>query len=497
MAALPDPGRSRAVLIGASSYRHFEDLPTVHNNLAGFRDVLINPALGGLSADNCTVVEEPSSSLDIYRVLRMAAAAAEDMLLVYFSGHGRTGDRNELYLCLPDTDPDILSFTALAYNDLRKAVADGCATKKVVILDCCFSGRALADLAGGEETVVGQVGIEGSYILTATPANAVALAPPGARHTAFTGALLDVLRAGIPGGRELLTFAEIYPRLKYTLTSRQLPQPRQRGSDTITDLALTRNPAYIRPGHQPSTRSPAGGAITPAPLPEALAASLDNPYPAVRIGAVSILGEWLNGDDPARALTAEQRLRQIADTDIPAVATAARAYLPGHEHAVEEADRQAWVGAERQTREGAKHRASTVIRTWARQRGFKVSDDEPILAYIVEEYEAAQGGYAFAIRTWARQQGVEVSDDGPIPANIVRQYQKSAQEHFEAIRAWARQRGYKVSDAEPVPADIVQDYEAAGPSEIRIRKWARQRGYKLSDAEPVPADIVQNYEAAH
>ena len=106
MTALPDPDRSRAVLIGTSTYSHLEDLPAVHNNLTGFRDVLIDPALGGLPADKCTIVDEPASDRDVYRALRNDATAAEDTLLVYFAGHGRTGTRNELYLCLPDTNPD-------------------------------------------------------------------------------------------------------------------------------------------------------------------------------------------------------------------------------------------------------------------------------------------------------------------------------------------------------------------------------------------------------
>jgi Caspase domain len=264
------------------------------------------------------------SGLAAYLALREAAEAAADTLLVYFAGHGRTGGNNELYLCLPETSPGELSFTALPYNQLREAVADSPATRKVVILDCCFSGRALADLAGGEETIAGQAGIEGAYILTATAANAVALAPPGERYTAFTGALLDLLSTGIPGGHELLTFAEIYPRLRYALTSRQLPQPRQRGTDTIAGLALTRNPA-----HQSPVLSPA--AATNTLLPEAFAASLDSPYPAVRIGAVMDLGQWLTSDDQARALTAKQKLRQIADTDIPPVAAAARVWLTSPE----------------------------------------------------------------------------------------------------------------------------------------------------------------------
>src|SRR5690349_13355329 len=110
MAALPDPGRSRAVLIGTSTYHHLGNLPAVHNNLAGFRDVLIDPALGRLPADKCTVLEEPPSGLDVYRLLRKDATAAEDMLLVYFAGHGLIGNRNELYLCLPNTNPYELPF---------------------------------------------------------------------------------------------------------------------------------------------------------------------------------------------------------------------------------------------------------------------------------------------------------------------------------------------------------------------------------------------------
>ena len=69
-------------------------------------------------------------------------------------------------------------------------------------------------------------------------------------------------------------------------------------------------------------QSPAGIAVAPASLPEALAASLDSRHPAVRIGAVHTLGKWLSGTDVARALSAEQKLRQIADADVPAVATA-------------------------------------------------------------------------------------------------------------------------------------------------------------------------------
>ncbi len=82
MAVLPDPGRSHAVLIGASTYSHLPGLPAVRNNLTGLREVLLNPALGGLPAGKCTILEEPPSGRDLYQALREQATATDDTLLV-------------------------------------------------------------------------------------------------------------------------------------------------------------------------------------------------------------------------------------------------------------------------------------------------------------------------------------------------------------------------------------------------------------------------------
>jgi len=65
--------------------------------------------------------------------------------------------------------------------------------------------------------------------------------------------------------------------------------------------------------------------ITPKPLPESLRAGLDSPHPRIRIGAVTELGDWLASGDPARMATARLHLEEVADSDIPHVAHAARA----------------------------------------------------------------------------------------------------------------------------------------------------------------------------
>jgi uncharacterized caspase-like protein len=245
---LPDAARSRAVLVGCSRYQHLEALPAVTNNLAALRGVLTDPALGGFTRDSCTVLAEPTATRDVFETLRRAAQQTEDTLLVYFCGHGLLGERNELHLALADAERDFLPFTALAYDWVRAALAETRARNRIVILDCCFAGRAISDMASAADGIIEQTSIEGTYILAAAPADKSALAPEGATYTAFTGVLVELLRAGIPDGPELLTLDALFPWLRSTLASRRLPQPRRSGTDTVTGLALTRNPAHHPPG---------------------------------------------------------------------------------------------------------------------------------------------------------------------------------------------------------------------------------------------------------
>ena len=53
--------------------------------------------------------------------------------------------RHELYLALPDSEWIEPEFNSLEYDKLRSAVLDSPAATKVIILDCCFSGRVVTD----------------------------------------------------------------------------------------------------------------------------------------------------------------------------------------------------------------------------------------------------------------------------------------------------------------------------------------------------------------
>ncbi|MDX6389270.1 MAG: hypothetical protein QOJ73_333 [Streptosporangiaceae bacterium] len=240
------PDQSWAVIIGTASYicSDLPGLPSVANNLTAFRDVLTDPQLGGLHPDHCAVIPDPSALPALGVELARVARLAEDTLIVYYAGHGLLDDHGALFLALQETDPDHVVYTALPLAWIKQAVSDSPARSRILILDCCFSGRAIEAMASPSALVSGQIEIAGAYTLTSAPANEPARAPAGARYTAFTAELLNILRNGLENGTEGLSLGDVYLELKRAHLARGLPPPQQRNTATVDRLGIVRNMAY-------------------------------------------------------------------------------------------------------------------------------------------------------------------------------------------------------------------------------------------------------------
>lgn len=246
---LPDPERSRVVLMGTSEY-HDEAIPDLPAAEASLRDLYIllsDPTFGIVPEQNCISLLNEGDIRLLGRRLRSAILEAEDLLLVYFAGHGLIGGkRHELYLGLPDSEWNHPEFSSLEFEKLRSAVLNSRATTKVIILDCCFSGRVVSDtMADPIASVVGQLEVDGTYVLTSAQRDQVALVLPGEEHTAFTGRLMKLLQEGIPEGPQLLSIEDIYRHLLAVMQAQGLPQPQKRGTRTADLIALARNRAVV------------------------------------------------------------------------------------------------------------------------------------------------------------------------------------------------------------------------------------------------------------
>ncbi|MEV7076606.1 caspase family protein [Streptomyces sp. NPDC093990] len=244
MSVLPDPGATRAVLVGTSRYKHLEPLPAVANNLQALADLLVGPLSLHLPARHVTVVEDPDDAATVVGAVRQAAAEATDTLVFYFAGHGLVDAQDQLCLALPRTEFGRIE-TGLTYDWVRQVLLqDSRAERHVVILDCCYSGRALGRMSAGSG-LADQAAVEGSFLLAAAAETRTALAPVGETYTAFTAALLETLCEGVPGGPPLLDLGEIYRRLRRTLEARGHPVPQARGRNSGAQVALARNHARL------------------------------------------------------------------------------------------------------------------------------------------------------------------------------------------------------------------------------------------------------------
>ncbi|MER5385504.1 tetratricopeptide repeat protein [Streptomyces sp. NPDC002688] len=264
----PNPGRSRAVLLGTAAYTEdplLPNVPAVRNNVSDLQRLLTEGRPGAFSAETTRVVLDPATPRDLGLPLLEAARQAEDVFLVYYAGHGMVGpERRELYLGLAKSVADAPSFTAFPFQGIREAFLASPARNRVLILDCCFSGRAIT---GGlspthvHEPLIDQMEITGTYTLTSAAANEPARFQDGERHTAFTGELLLALRDGIPATSATeVTLGALFRHLKRVLPAKGLPEPQQCGTDTAEFLILTRPRRRGRRGPvvEPNVTGPPG-----------------------------------------------------------------------------------------------------------------------------------------------------------------------------------------------------------------------------------------------
>ncbi|MDH6142026.1 MULTISPECIES: caspase family protein [Kitasatospora] len=240
-ALLPDPLRSRAVLVSVAEFHDpgLDALPQAQPSVDELADALSAPR-GLLRWDRITRIHDPRDANEVLGPLREAAADTADLLLFYYAGHGVL-DGGRVHFALPDTDQAHAATTALPAQQVLELLQQSRARHRLAWLDCCFAGLALDLPAAGDVSV-----------LTAADRTRKALAPPALRTTLFADALLALLRDGVPDGPAHLDLPLLHRHTEIALGQvppgmprrTSAPNPCHRVTHTSADLALARNPAH-------------------------------------------------------------------------------------------------------------------------------------------------------------------------------------------------------------------------------------------------------------
>ncbi|WP_432837548.1 caspase, EACC1-associated type [Dactylosporangium sp. CA-092794] len=234
--SLASPG-CRAVIIATASHPGHSLLPSVPSvatTAERLGRVLVERC--GLAPGALRIVHDPRTPQDAATAIMETAADAADVLLVYYIGHGVLSLSGELYLAVHDTDAlrpgAVAAYEALPYSAVRDALVASPARSVAVVLDCCFSGRA------------GPPRRRECVVLASAGGEEVALAPPDAELTTFTGGLVELLERGDPAGPRWLTVGHAVRWLRRRHEASGAPLPYITSVGSAADLVLAGNAGY-------------------------------------------------------------------------------------------------------------------------------------------------------------------------------------------------------------------------------------------------------------
>jgi hypothetical protein len=336
-------GRYRALLIGNSTYpadeHNLQTLKGPVKDIAALNRALIDPGSGLFADIDVTLLPEVTSTRAIRALGRFfGAAGRDDVLLVYFSGHGKLDRSGRLHLCMQDTESTDLLSTAVSSARIKEFADASHARNVVIVLDCCYAGA----FRGGDlgDAVAGP----GRYVLTSCRGTQLANDATVENGTSFfTQHLVNglVAAAADQDGDGYVTFSDLYTYIDRQLreAGKQIPQRRVDGDG---DVPLAKRPQPV-PAQAAGTTPPTGdtaAAIRPG-RPEGQPAGDAPPGPATADhggasaapaaagGAAVVMAPAVGGLRPGRARRKVLLAGAAAAVAMTGGAITALALLPG------------------------------------------------------------------------------------------------------------------------------------------------------------------------
>jgi branched-chain amino acid transport system substrate-binding protein len=162
-----------ALLIGVSEYSEgLRPISSAILDVEAMRRVLEHPDMGAF--DQVTVLPNPDKgSMEKAVEDLFANRQRDDLVLLYFSGHGLKDQDAKFFLSTRDTgcyqNGNFCRATALPASELQEYIKNSRSKRQIIILDCCFSGALVQGMPiKGELNIQEELGGKGRAILTSS-----------------------------------------------------------------------------------------------------------------------------------------------------------------------------------------------------------------------------------------------------------------------------------------------------------------------------------------
>jgi hypothetical protein len=235
-----------AVLIASSEYQdtNLQNLRYPENDVDGLNEVLSSEKYGNFS-ETFVLKNRPSNEVlkKVNQVIKRAGK--DDLVLIYFSGHGKLNRAGKLHLATTDTEVELLEATSIPLETIRSFIDVSASNKVAIILDSCFSGAAGAAFAKGEVDDQLQLasGGRGTYLMTSATGVQTALEKVGDRYGVFTKHIIEGIRSGEADRDDdsLITMDELYSYVHDHVLEESHQEPTKYNLNVRGDLVIARS----------------------------------------------------------------------------------------------------------------------------------------------------------------------------------------------------------------------------------------------------------------
>ncbi len=313
--------RKLGLIIGNSEYTdgNLAQLIAPSADVSAFAHILRAVEIGAFD-EVTTLVNENSATIRRTIAHFFEQKNPDDLLLLYFSGHGVLDDQGQLYLAVKDTEHDLISGTAIPANFITGEMDRSRSRRQVLILDTCHSGAFARGTKGavGEKVGLG-VAFEGTgfgrVVLTATDATQYAWEGDQiigeAENSVFTHFMIEGLQTGSADldGDGQVAVDELYDYI-YEQVVKKTPKqtPGKWSYKQQGDIIIARNPVPVGKRNE---------------LAPELVEKMASPLVLERESAVRDLERLLNRGHPGLAQAAHDALKHLSEDDSRRVSSVA------------------------------------------------------------------------------------------------------------------------------------------------------------------------------
>jgi hypothetical protein len=195
-----------ALLIGVSEYQPgLNALPAAEKDVLAIKEVLINPEFGGFAEEDVQVLINASAS-DIRQAIEIVFADREkqDLIVLFYSGHGVKDEGYNLYLAAHDTQMNnnqVRRASAVECSFIHLMMSESKSKQQVIILDCCFSGAFAKGLTAKADVSIDvksqlQQDAEGRVVLTSSTSAQPSFESQKASLGVYTSYLIEGIKTG-------------------------------------------------------------------------------------------------------------------------------------------------------------------------------------------------------------------------------------------------------------------------------------------------------------